>query len=444
MSTIKRPNAPLSRNVRRLGHLDLAGAGQVTLSGAHAYVGHLPNAAQLGTSIVDVSDPRRPRVVATVTLDDPQSHSHKVRVAGDLMIVNHERNTSRIGRRAEQLPAARRALAAQLEREPTAAEIAAEMSVTTEDLRMLEEHEQRGYHNGGFKVYDVSKPAQPKLVCYRKTGGIGVHRFDLDERYAYISTEMRGYVGNILVIYDLRDPRDPREVSRWWMPGQHVEGGEQPSWSGRRHRLHHALRFADEMWASCWHGGFRVVDVSDLTRPKSVGGYNYHPLFPEPTHTVMPVPVRVGGRRIAIAIDEEDQAQSASEEEARRGRAHAGLLTFDVTDLADIRPLGQFQVSELDSPFSRTPGARFGAHQFCERMSGTIVHAAWFGGGLRIIDVADPLGPREVGHFIPQPVAGRPAPQSNDVALDERGLIYLVDRHVGFDVLEFAGAGPVP
>jgi hypothetical protein len=346
---------------------------------------------------------------------------------------------SRIGRRAEQLPAARRALAGELKREPTRKEIAARMSVTEDDLRMLEEFEQRGYHNGGFKLYDVSKPSQPRLIHYEKTGGIGVHRFDLDERYAYISTEMQGYVGNILVIYDLRDPRKPEEVSRWWMPGQHIAGGETQTWPGRRHRLHHALRFGSEMWASCWHAGFWVVDVSDLSRPRSAGSYNYHPLFPEPTHTVMPVPGRLGGRRIALAIDEEDQAQSASEEEARRGRAHACILTFDVTDLGAIKPLAQFQVSEADSPFSRTGGARFGAHQFCERMAGTLVHAVWFGGGLRIIDVADPLSPREVGHFIPEPVGGKPAPQSNDVALDERGLIYVVDRHVGFDVLEFQG-----
>ncbi len=72
-------------------------------------------------------------------------------------------------------------------------------------------------------------------------------------------------------------------------------------------------------------------------------------------------------------------------------------------------------------------------------MNGTLVHAVWFSGGLRIIDVADPLSPREVGHFIPEPVAGKSAPQSNDVALDERGLIYVVDRHVGFDILEYAG-----
>ena len=32
----------------------------------------------------------------------------------------------------------------------------------------------------------------------------------------------------------------------------------------------------------------------------------------------------------ALSIDEEDQAQSASEEHARRGRPHAGICTFDV------------------------------------------------------------------------------------------------------------------
>jgi hypothetical protein len=437
MNRIDLKGTALARNVRRLGHLDLAGAGQVTIAGSHAYVGHLPNERQLGTSIVDISDPRHPRVVATVTLDDPESHSHKVRVAGDMMVVNHERNMSRIGRRAEQLPAVRKALAETLKREPSSKEIAAKLSVSEDDLRALEAFEQRGYHNGGFKIYDVGNPAQPKLICYQKTGGIGVHRFDLDARYAYISSEMAGYVGNILVIYDLADPTKPQEISRWWMPGQHIAGGETPTWSGRRHRLHHALRFGNEMWVSCWHAGFWVVDVSDLARPKSAGSYNYHPLFPEPTHTVLPLAERADGRRIAIAIDEEDQAQNPAEEEARRGRAHACLLTFDVSDPAAIKPLGQFQVSELDSPFSRTPGARFGAHQFCERVSGTLIHAVWFGGGLRIIDVADPLSPREVGHFIPEPAAGRSAPQSNDVALDEHGLIYIVDRHVGFDVLEF-------
>jgi hypothetical protein len=67
------------------------------------------------------------------------------------------------------------------------------------------------------------------------------------------------------------------------------------------------------------------------------------------------------------------------------------------------------------------------------------MHAVWFGGGLRIIDVANPLHPHEIGYFIPEPAAGKSAPQTNDVALDDRGLIYIIDRWVGFDVLEFQG-----
>jgi len=439
MNTLDRPNAALARNVRRLGHLDLPGAGQVTVADNYAYVGHIPNKQNLGTSIIDISDPKNPRLLTTVTLDDPASHSHKVRVAGGFMVVNHERNSTPIGRRAEQLPGARHELREALEREPTRPELAQKLDVTEADLIAIEEAEKQPYRKGGFRIYDVANPAAPRLIRHQLTGGIGVHRFDMDERFAYISTEIEGYLGNILVIYDLRDPKKPEEVSRWWIPGQHIAGGEKPTWSGKRHRLHHALRFADEMWASCWHGGFHIVDVANLRQPKTAASYNYHPPFPEPTHTVMPVPVKLGGRRIAIAIDEEDQAQSANEEQARRGRPHAGISIFDVTDYANVKPLSLFEVSELDSPFSRTPGARFGAHQFHERIVGTLVFAVWFSGGLRIVDVADPSSPCEVGYFIPEPVGNRPAPQSNDVVLDQNGLIYMVDRYVGFDVLEFDG-----
>jgi hypothetical protein len=432
----KTDTGALAHKVHRLAHLDIAGAGQVTIAGHHAYVGHIPNKDRLGTTIIDIADPHNPRAVATVTLDDPDSHSHKVRVVGDVMIVNHERNMSKIGRRAEQLPAARAELVAALKREPTAAELAAKMNVSAADLRDVEAAAAQRYQNGGFKVYDVADPTKPKLIAYQKTGGIGVHRFAMDARYAYISTEMDGFIGNILVTYDIADPRQPKEVSRWWMPGQHIAGGETPTWSGRRHRLHHALRFGDEFWASCWHGGFWMVDCADIARPRSLGSYNYHPPFPEPTHTVMPVPQRIGGKRIAVTIDEEDQAQSATEEHARRGRLHAGIATFDVSDPTAIKPLGLFEVSELDSPFARKGGMRFGAHQFHEAMTGTLIHAVWFGGGLRIIDVADPATPREVGCFIPDPAGGHAAPQSNDVMLDERGLIYMVDRLCGFDILE--------
>src|ERR1043165_3935883 len=99
-----------AQNVRRLAHLDLPGAGQVTIAGNCAYVGHIPNKEDLGTSIIDIADPAKPRVVATVKVGDPASHSHKVRVVGNIMVVNHERNMTPVGRRAEQMPGVRRAL----------------------------------------------------------------------------------------------------------------------------------------------------------------------------------------------------------------------------------------------------------------------------------------------------------------------------------------------
>ena len=393
----------LSKNVQRLSRLELPGAGQVTVEGKHAYVGHITNKQGLGTSILDVSNPRDPRLLTQIFLEEKDSHSHKARVAGDVMIVNVEQNMGPAGRKA--------------------ADGSAQGS---------------SYADGGFKIYDVSRKDKPRLITHHRTYGRGVHRFDMDERYAYISTEMEGYVGNILVIYDIANPARPEEVSRWWMPGQHVAGGEKPTWQGRRNRLHHALRFGDELWAGCWHGGVAVIDVSDIRKPRTLGSYNYHPPFPEPSHTFMPVPERIGGRRIAVAIDEEDHAHSAEEMERRKGRPHGCLWVFDVSDFQRIKPLSIFEVSELDSPWSRAAPGRFGAHQFQEHMDGTLVYCTWFAGGLRIVDVADPSAPQEVGHFIPEPAAGKVAPQSNDVDVDENGLVYLVDRYAGFDILEFS------
>ncbi len=435
-----RDGASVTHHTRRLSHLDLGGAGQVFVAGNHAYIGHLPNKDGLGTSIVDIADPANPRLVSTITLDDRASHSHKARVVGDIMIVNHERNSRGIGRKAEELPMIRARLRELLERDPTDAELADKLGLKEADIARLATADADRYDAGGFKIYDVADPANPKPISYVKTGGIGVHRFDMDENYAYISTEMDGFIGNILVIYDIRDPANPTEVSRWWMPGQHLASGEVPAWEGRENRLHHAMRQGDRLWAGCWHAGLRIIDISDIAKPRTIGEYSYHPPFPEPSHTFLGVPFSVGGREIAIAIDEEDQYYSAAEAQARRGRPHANLWVFDVSDPADMKPLSIYQVSEADSPWSQAPGTRFGAHQFQEHMTGTLVYCAWFSGGLRIVDIADPLSPREVGYFLPEPVNGHPAPQTNDVDVDDRGLVYLVDRFTGFDIVEFEGS----
>ena len=162
----------------------------------------------------------------------------------------------------------------------------------------------------------------------------------MDARYAYISTEMEGYVGNILVIYDIRNPARPEEVSRWWMPGQHVAGGEKPTWPGRRNRLHHALRFGDRAL-----GGLlaRAACASSTSPTSASRGPSAHTTitrrFPSRRIPSCRCRERISGRRIAVAIDEEDHAHSADEMERRRGRPHGCLWVFDVTDPANIKPL---------------------------------------------------------------------------------------------------------
>ena len=140
--------------IREVAWLDIPGGGQVVLDGDHAYVGHMQ--PPHGTSVIDVKDPANPKIVASIDIP-PGLHSHKVRVANDIMVVNRERTRG-------------------------------------------------GMPDGdfvGLRIFDVSRPDKPRDICHWACAGTGVHRFTFDGRYAYISTEQEGYVGTIVMILDL-------------------------------------------------------------------------------------------------------------------------------------------------------------------------------------------------------------------------------------------------
>ena len=380
-------------NVRRVAHVDVPGGGQIYVSGTTAYVGHM--SPPDGTSIIDVSDPAKPRILTQLKAD-PASHTHKVRVVGDLMLTNRENAHKRSG-----LP----------------------------------------YGDGGLQIYNVSDPAHPIALGFYPVAGTGVHRFDFDGRYAYISTSMEGYDNNIVVILDLADPQRPQEVSRWWMPGQWVAGGETPSWGGRGVGCHHPLRFGDRLYVGYLHGGVVILDISDIRAPRMVGHYDYHPAFASISHTFARMPFRLAGRDIAVCVDEQPARP-------KPGHVPAFMWIFDVTDEAAPVPISTYAMSAEETPW-RDLGpdfpTRFGAHQCHERMTGSLVYVAWFRGGLRIVDIADPSTPQTAGYYIPNPGSGQPTVMSNDVFVDERGLIYLLDRLRGLDILEYTGpAGASP
>jgi len=376
-----------SSNIRHLCRMELAGGGQIVIDGNYAYVGHQHRPH--GTTILDISEPRKPKILSTLTPNHPWSHSHKARCVGELMIVNSEFERG--------------------------------------DGARLED-----YPDGGFRIYDVKDRTNPKLVSFVKTHGKGVHRFDVDENYAYISTEIKGYVGNILVIYDIRNPSKPVEVSRWSMEGQHVAGGAEPHPRGAEHRLHHALRCGNEMYAGCWMSGISIIDVSDIKAPRTLSRYEYDPPCPEPTHTFLGVPHPIGGKRIAISTEEERTRRGTD-----AGKPHAPLRTWDVSDPIRPKLLHSYYLPESATPYPADK-VRFGTHQLREKVDeDNFLYVTWFAGGLRIIDISDPAVPKERGYFIPKPGDGVAAPLTNDVFKDRRGLLWVTDKERGLDVIEY-------
>ncbi|MGH7828656.1 MAG: sigma-70 domain-containing protein [Candidatus Binatia bacterium] len=429
-------NGVVAWNVKRIGHLDIPGGGQVVVQGRTAYVGHID--PPHGTSIVDVSDLAKPKILSTLEMP-PDNHSHKVRVSGDIMLINNEAYRRHQMWAGTKLPAAKAKLEKDLGRAPTEAELAAALNYRPEDIPALLKAATERYDSGGLRIYDVSDPRKPREISFFKTADIGVHRFDFDGRYAYISTRMEGYHGNIVVIVDLRNPAKPEEVSRWWLPGQWIAGGEEPCWGDARWECHHPLRFGNRLYVSYHWAGIIILDISDITKPRMISHYNYHPPVVCSTHTYARVPFRLAGKDVAVVTDEEPGR-------ARPGHIPGFMWLFDVTDETNPKPLSAYFMSEEDTPWKRAEhGGRFGAHQCHERTTDSLVYVTWFRGGLRIVDIADPAKPKEAGCFIPTPGKGQKTVQSNDVFVDDRGMIYLVDRLNGLDILEYKGpAGQRP
>ena len=305
--------------------------------------------------------------------------------------------------------------------------------VRAQDGLMVVNHEklgQEGDHDfgGGLAIYDVEDPADPRQIGKWVTGGRGVHRYDFDGRYAYISPTADGYIGNIVMILDLADPTDPKEVGRWWIPGQHRAGGEAYPWDNWvPPRCHHPIRRGDRLYVSYWHHGLFILDISDMSQPRAIAAVNTSPAFPHPTHTCLPMPQKLKGRDVMVVADE-DVAKLYD-------AAPAFIWIYDITVETLPTPIATWQVPGLDTDGASQPPMT-GCHQPSERFTGTVIPCAWFAQGLQLVDIADPFAPKQVGLFTPDTPAGADRPSSNDVTIDERGLIYLVDRINGVDIIE--------
>lgn len=378
-----------------VGHIGLEGKGDcmhVNVVDGVAYVGHMGE-HDIGTSIIDVSNPARPELITQI-MSEPGTHSHKVQVIGDILLVNHECN-----RFLKPAPEA---------------------------------------WSAGLAVFDVSDPAKPKKIGFYPTPGNGVHRMTWWEgRYAYVSGTAEGYRGRILHIVDMDDPTNPTEAGRWWLPGQHAAGGEVPDWEparapgpgdpGREVALHHALPHGDDrLYLGYWDAGFVMLDISDKSDPKMISRMQ---LGPESrcTHTVFRPP----GRDILIITDEQIQRWIGHQRH---------VWVVDISDEANPAVLSRLPVPE---PSRQDEGIRWGPHNVHEMKPGTLIDPdliflTYFAGGIRAYDISDPRNPTEVGHIVPPAPPGRDTIQLNDVTATEDGLIYVTDRHTdGLYIVDF-------
>jgi len=170
-----------------------------------------------------------------------------------------------------------------------------------------------------------------------------------------------------------------------------------------------------------------ILDIEDMSRPKVISRLQYSPTFGHPTHTVLPMPFDVAGRKIAIVADEDVRKLRPS--------PPAFMWLVDITDEKQPVPISTYQIEGLEN---RNMPEFSGCHEPAEQVYSTEIPVAWFEFGLRLVDVKNPHAPKEVGYFVPDTPTGFDRPQTNDVFLTKEGLMYVIDRNRGLHILERA------
>lgn len=356
-----------------VGHSDLGGKGdgmQIMRNGDVLYVGHMGDFG-VGTSVVDVSDLAHPRVLRQIPVPSG-THSHKVQLAGDLLLANHEQYPYRVG-----VP-----------------------------------------ESSGLIVYDVSRPAEPRRIGFLPVDGLGVHRiWWTGDRYAYASAREKGIRGRFLIVVDLIDPTTPRLASRWWWPGQSDgDAGTLPD--GNDIGAHHVIVAGERAYGGYFDQGVVVYAVAPNGSLELISSLAWPEAGHPHTHTALPL-----GRRNLLAVTDE-----AIEPNCEGTPKNVHLV--DVSDERRPREVSRFPVPAGDWC---SHGLRFGPHNLHENRPGTfqsdrIVFVTYFNAGLRVYDTADPRAPREIASFVPEPPSGQAAIQLNDVLVDRDGTVFVTDR----------------
>jgi hypothetical protein len=405
------PNSPLSKsasesvcwNFKLLAHHELGGFGgmgegmaiQVAKDGRRImWLAH--ESAPKNFTAVDVSDPRKPTLVVQTDLPESFMRSNSLELTGDIMAVAYQTQ------KAGQKPA-------------------------------------------GFELFDISVPEKPKSIAFVDASGPtsrGVHQlWFCDGEYVHMAAGAPDFKptnpkdDQFYRIYDVRNPSKPAEVGRWWLPGTREGDGVPPparhqapllDRGFRAHNTNVYPQRPDRCYLAYIDAGMFVMDISDKAHPKPICQWDNSPPYTGFTHTVLPMFTR----NLLIVTDESTSDNAADWPKL--------VWVLDARDEVHPVPISTCPMPPVDAYKSR--GGRFGAHNIhentpspCSWHSEDIVIGTFFNGGLRAYDITNPYQPKEVAAFVPPAPAMSPAGsiQLNDCFVDERKVVYTVDRFSG-------------
>src|SRR5215471_10389863 len=435
-----------------------------------------------GTSIVDVTDPKRPVLKFHLPVPDGQGGgAQMVRVCDGSSLPIHDNK-----------------------------------------VYML-----RTYANSAHEIWDVTNPSNPvgvrtvaggNPVIGAQTGAAGAlagtHKswWECDTGIAYIvgrrgnDTADGWGLGNHIFIFDLSDPANPVFLRDWALDGQQPGGTIPPHFTtvpsihgpistgpaggavelagATSERVYFAygtglngdMQIVDrtKLLPPPWGSGvtcgsiastltppactdFQTAELGELIMTPDNGAHTSWPLG----KLVVPDFVTDTGNdeingvdntvRDIVVITSEATAHFCSE------FRHLTFMT-DVTTEGRPQSIATAQVPASEGRFCDV-GGRFGPHatneEFGPPFYKKIVFVSYFNAGVRAFDVRDPYGPKNVAFYIPSitqntdyrcgPYQGNPnvcrrVIQTNNVATDDRGYIYIVDRaDTGLHILQLTG-----
>ncbi|MDA0261035.1 MAG: hypothetical protein O3A21_02400 [Proteobacteria bacterium] len=374
--------------------VQLAGDGRRILWLAH-------ERAPKGITAVDVSDPRRPSVILQTDLPHVDVRTNSLGISGDLMAVAYQTS-------------------------------------------------QAGAAPAGFELYDISTPESPKLISFFDASGPasrGVHNlWFCDGEFVHMASGAADFTPHhplddqFYRIVDVRDPSRPIEIGRWWLPGTRIGDTADPparhpqpfDCGIRAHNTNVYPERPDRCYIGLIDAGAAILDISDKGTPKLITRWDNSPPFSGFTHTLVPI----FSRGIMVATDE--AVMVAGEDYPK----HVWIL--DGRDETNLVPISTCPQPPLEDYIDR--GGRFGAHNLHENhpdatafRSETLIFGTFFNAGLRVYDLSDPYSPKEVASFVPadSDLSYLSTTQLNDVFVDDRGVIFTVDRcGAGLYILE--------